>query len=62
MTQAEYQAAYEAVERAIEMGAMPWKAGLAKVSLLAIEYALSELVDLEKSQAERGGSSYWRET
>lgn len=39
MTEEQYKAAYEAIERAVECGAMSWRAGMARISLLTLEYA-----------------------
>jgi len=57
MTQAEYQEAYTAIERGVEMGAMTWRQGMAKASLLALEYARAEVTAISKR-----ADGYWRET
>lgn len=37
----EYEQRYQMIEKGIESGAISWKAGLAKVSMLALDYANS---------------------
>jgi len=52
MTQEQYQAEYEAIEQAVEIGAMTWRQGMAKASMLALRFAQTQYQFLDRKAAE----------
>jgi len=62
MTQEQYQSEYEAIERAVECGAMTWSQGMARASLLAFEFAAARAKRREDEEAmARMTKAYWSE-
>ena len=59
MTREQYQERYEVIESAVESGVMTWSQGMAKVSLLTLEFA-AEKADAERAEKAPTAVSYWR--
>jgi hypothetical protein len=60
MTRDEYQAQYDNIERAVVIGAMTWKQGMAKAALLSIEFTKAQYAARSLDQIEDGLADVFR--